>query len=89
MLPSMTSEWPPAYFVSAWIDTSTPWRNGWKKCSPQVLSMNTLAPRACAARAMAGMSCTSNVMLPGLSVYTTRVFGRISAAMPASSTAGS
>jgi hypothetical protein len=26
--------------------------------------MNTFAPRACAARAMPGMSCTSNVMLP-------------------------
>jgi hypothetical protein len=34
------------------------------------------------------MSCTSNVWLPGLSVYTTLVFGRISAAIPASVTSG-
>ena len=35
---------------------------------PNTKVVYTLAPRACAARAMAGMSCTSKVWLPGLSV---------------------
>ena len=30
MLPSSRSECPPAYLVSAWMDTSTPCWNGWK-----------------------------------------------------------
>ena len=56
---------------------------------PQVLSISTFAPCACAARAIAGTSCTSKVWLPGLSVYTTVVFGRIRLAIPASSITGS
>lgn len=49
---------------------------------PQVLSIITLAPAAWATLASAGTSCTSKVWLPGLSVYTTVVFGRISFASP-------
>ena len=41
------------------------------------------AALACAAAAMAGMSCTSKVSEPGLSVKTSVVLGRISLAMPA------
>jgi len=29
-LPIRMSECPAGYFVTAWIETSTPWRNGWK-----------------------------------------------------------
>ena len=75
MAPSMVSAWPPIYFVAAWIDTSTPCANGLKKSGvAQVLSRMTTAPAACAALAMAGMSCTSKVCEPGNSVNTTLVF---------------
>jgi hypothetical protein len=48
-----------------------------------VLSIITMAPAACAALAIAGMSCTSNVLDAGDSVNTTLVLGLIKAAMPA------
>ena len=40
--------------------------------------MMSAAPRACAARLRAGMSCISKVCEPGASVNTTLVFGFIS-----------
>ena len=45
--------------------------------------MSTTAPLAWAAAAIAGMSCISNESEPGASTKTARVFGCISAAMPA------
>src|SRR5215207_6302418 len=56
------------YFVSAWVTTSTPCANA-SKCTPAeyVLSIATLAPCRCATSAIAGTSCTSIVMDPGLS----------------------
>ena len=84
MAPSMTSECPDTYFVAAWIDTSTPCSNGRKNSGlAQVLSRITVQWRACAAAAMPGTSCTSNVCEPGDSRNTTRVLSRISAAIPA------
>ena len=71
------------YLVPAWIDTSTPCSNARKKYGvPQVLSASTGTPFACAAAAMAGMSCISKVIEPGASQYTAQVSGRISAAIP-------
>ena len=82
--PSIRSECPERYFVAAWIATSTPWPIALKKSGEaQVLSITTFAPRAWAAAAIAGMSCTSKVSEHGDSTYTTRVFGRMSCAMPA------
>ena len=49
----------------------------------QVLSISSHRSRAAATRAIAGMSCTSNVCEPGLSVKMRRVLGRTSSAMPA------
>ncbi|MDT4880162.1 hypothetical protein FQZ97_1158910 [compost metagenome] len=71
------------YLVAAWMEMSTPClKEG--KCTgvPQVLSSITSAPWAWATAAMAGTSCTSKVREPGDSRNTTRVLGRISAAMP-------
>ncbi len=86
--PITRSAWPPAYLVSAWIETSAPCSNGWKTWMPQVLSTSSLAPWSCATRASIGTSCTSKLWLPGLSENTTWVFGRISARSPASSIIG-
>ena len=75
MAPSIASAWPTIYLVAAWIDTSAPWANDLKKSAvAQVLSSTTSAPAACAAAAMAGMSCTSKVWEPGNSVNTSLVF---------------
>jgi hypothetical protein len=49
----------------------------------QVLSIMTRAPAAWAALAIAGMSCTSNVLDAGDSVNTTFVLALINSAMPA------
>ena len=63
---------------------STPCACGEKNSGvAQVLSAMTQAPRACAAAAMAGMSCTSSDCEPGDSTNTALVLGRISAAIPA------
>ena len=45
--------------------------------------MSTHAPQACAASAIAGMSCISKVCEPGASVNTAFVFGRNRSRMPA------
>ena len=43
------------YLVAAWMATSTPCASGWKKIGDaQVLSINTVAPCALAARVIAG-----------------------------------
>jgi hypothetical protein len=47
-----------------------------------VLSSSTVAPRACAAAAIAGTSCTSKLSEPGDSRKTARVLSRMSAAIP-------
>ncbi len=45
--------------------------------------MTTQTSRACAAAAMAGMSCISKLCEPGASTITPIVFGWISFSMPA------
>ena len=87
--PRMMSECPPIYLVAAWIEMSTPWRNGWKKWMPQVLSIMTFAPWAWATAASAGTSCTSKVWLPGLSRNSTAVSGRIEASRASGAAIGS
>ena len=81
-MPSIASEWPTMYLVAAWMDTSTPCSKGLKNSGvPQVLSITTTAPCACAIAAIAGMSWISRVSEPGDSTYTTLVLGRMNAAM--------
>ena len=74
------------YLVAACTDTSTPCSNARKPSGvAQVLSRTTRAPRSCAACAIAGTSCTSNVSDPGDSTKTTLVFGRNARTMSAPS----
>ena len=83
-VPSITSEWPPIYLVPAWIDEidAVVERAEIERRRPGIVHQHAARPCACAASAMAGMSCISKLSEPGDSVNTTRVFGRISAAMP-------
>ena len=68
------------YFVPASIAISTPLACELKNSGvAQVLSISTIASRACATAAIAGMSCISNDSEPGASVNTARVLGLNSA----------
>ena len=81
--PISVSECPAIYFVPACIDTSTPCSNERKKYGvPHVLSASTGMLRACAAAAIAGMSCISKVSEPGASQKTAVVFGLINREIP-------
>jgi hypothetical protein len=83
-MPSSRSEWPLRYLVPASIAMSTPRACGGKNSGvAQVLSISTIASRACATAAIAGMSCISNESEPGASVNTARVFGLNSCAISA------
>ena len=69
--PMSTSLWPEMYFVAECTTTSAPSSSG--RCSSgvaNVLSTATIAPCACAARAIAAMSATSSAGLVGDSNHT-------------------
>ena len=72
------------YLVSACVATSTPCAKASKYTPAEyVLSIATFAPWRCAASAIAGTSCTSIVIEPGLSHHTSRVRSRTSDSIPA------